>query len=72
MTLYINGAQVAQNTGVTQSYISEIERIGSHFFGGNPVSFWDGKIAQVRVYSAALTGPQVLQNFNTTRTTYGV
>jgi len=72
MTLYINGAQVAQNTGVTQSYISETERIGSHFFNGNPVSFWDGKIAQVRVYDAALTAPQVLQNFNTTRTTYGV
>jgi hypothetical protein len=72
MTLYINGAQVSQNTGVTQSYISEIERIGSHFFGGNPVSFWDGKIAQVRVYEAALTPTQVLQNFNATRATYGV
>jgi hypothetical protein len=71
MRLYINGVQVSEETEVTQSYISETERIGAHFFNGNPVSFWDGKIAQVRVYSAALTGAQVLQNFNSSRARYG-
>jgi uncharacterized repeat protein (TIGR02543 family) len=71
MRLYINGVQVSQNIGVTQSYISETERIGAHFYNGNPVSFWDGKIAQVRVYSVALTGAQVLQNFNETKARYG-
>jgi hypothetical protein len=72
MTLYINGTQVSQNTGVTQSYISEIERIGAHFFSGNPVSFWDGKIAEVRVYTEALVAEDVLANYNNTKTRYGL
>jgi hypothetical protein len=72
MRLYINGVQVSQNTGVTQSYISQTERIGAHFFGGSPVSFWDGKIAQVRVYSSALTGAEVLQNFDADRARFSL
>lgn len=71
MTLYINGVQVSQNTNVTQTYTSEVERIGSHFFSGNPVSFWDGKIAQVRVYNTALSNSNILQNFNVTKSTFG-
>jgi hypothetical protein len=72
MRLYINGVQVSENTGVTQSYVSEIERIGAHFFGGNPVSFWDGKIAEVRVYSEALAAEDVLANYDNTKTRYGL
>jgi hypothetical protein len=72
MRLYINGVQVSQNTGVTQSYISQTERIGAHFFGGNPVSFWDGKIAEVRVYTEALAAEDVLANYNNTKTRYGL
>jgi hypothetical protein len=72
MRLYINGVQVSQNTGVTLSYVSEIERIGAHFFGGNPVSFWDGKIAEVRVYTEALAAEDVLANYNNTKTRYGL
>jgi hypothetical protein len=71
MRLYINGVQVSQNTNVTQSYIRQIERIGAHF-GSSPISFWDGKIAQVRVYSSALTGAEVLQNFDADRSRYGL
>jgi hypothetical protein len=72
MRLYINGTQVSENTGVTQSYVSEIERIGAHFFSGNPVSFWDGKIAEVRVYTEALAAEDVLANYNNTKTRYGL
>jgi hypothetical protein len=72
MRLYINGIQVSQNTNVTQSYISETERIGAHFTGVNPISFWDGKIAEVRVYSQALTGNEVLTNYNNTKARYGL
>jgi len=72
MRLYINGTQVSQNTGVTQSYVSEIERIGAHFFSGNPVSFWDGKIAEVRVYTEALAAEDVLANYDNTKTRYGL
>jgi hypothetical protein len=70
MRLYINGVKISENNGVTQSYISEIERIGAHFFNGNPVSFWNGKISQIRVYEAALTDNEVLNNYNTTKSRY--
>jgi len=71
MRLYINGVEVDENTSVSQSYTSQTERIGAHFFGGNPVSFWNGKIAQVRVYSEALTESQVVANYDATKATYG-
>jgi type VI protein secretion system component VasA len=67
MRLYINGVQVSQNTSVTQSYVNEIERIGAHFFNGNPVSFWNGKIAEVRVYSEALAAEDVLANYDNSK-----
>ncbi len=70
MTLYINGAQVNQNTNVTLSYIGETLRIGSHISGGSPVSFWNGKIAQARVYNTALTAANILNNFNATKGGY--
>jgi hypothetical protein len=62
----------SSNNSVTQSYSGKTLRIGSHFSGGNPASFWNGKIAQVRVYDAALTQEQVLANFNATKARYGV
>ncbi len=70
MTLYINGSQVSQNTNVTLSYIGETLRIGSHVSGSTPVSFWNGKIAQARVYNTALTAENVLSNFNATKGGY--
>ena len=72
MRLYINGVEVDENTSVSQSYTSQTERIGAHVSGGNPVSFWNGKIAQVRVYSEALTESQVVANYDATKATYGL
>jgi hypothetical protein len=74
MVLYINGGNVnsSSNNSVTQSYSGNTLRIGSHFFNGSPVSFWNGKIAEVRVYNAALTGTEVLNNYNNTKTRYGL
>jgi hypothetical protein len=70
MTLYVNGSQVNQNTTVTQSFVGETLRIGSHVTGVTPTSFWNGKIAQVRVYNTALTAANVLNNFNATKGGY--
>ncbi len=70
MTLYINGSQVNQNTTVTQTWTSETLRIGSHVSGSTPTSFWNGKIAQVRVYNSALSAANVLTNFNATKGGY--
>lgn len=72
MTLYINGVQVNQKTSVSVSYISETLRIGAHYAGGNPVSFWSGRIAIVRIYSRALSGSEISRNFNATRGRFGV
>lgn len=72
MRLYINGVQVSQNLSVTQSYVSEIERVGAHYSGSSPVSFWDGKIAQVRIYSEALSATDVLANYDNTKATFGL
>ncbi len=71
MTLYINGVQVNQNTNVTQSFIGgETMRIGSHVTGVTPSSFWNGKIAQARVYNTALSAADILTNFNATKGGY--
>jgi hypothetical protein len=70
LTLYVNGSQVSQNTNVTQTYTSETMRIGSHVSGSTPTSFWNGKIAQVRVYNTALTAANILSNFNATKGGY--
>jgi hypothetical protein len=74
MVLYVNAGDInsSSNNSITQSYSGKTLRIGSHFSGGNPVSFWNGKIAQVRIYSEALTQEQVLANFNATKATYGL
>jgi hypothetical protein len=42
MTIYINGSQVAQTTGITQSYTAEILRIGSHVSGGGVLQLASG------------------------------
>jgi hypothetical protein len=70
MTLYINGSQVNQNTTVTESFIGETLRIGSYFSGDVPSFYWNGKIAQVRVYNTALTAANVLNNFSATKGDY--
>jgi hypothetical protein len=74
MVLYVNAGNInsSSNNSVTQSYSGNTLRIGSHFSGGSPVSFWNGKIAQVRVYDAALTEAQVIANYNATKTRYGL
>jgi hypothetical protein len=74
MVLYINGGNVnsSSNNSVTQSYSGNTLRIGSHFFNGSPVSFWNGKIAEVRVYNAALTEAQVIANYNATKARFGL
>ena len=72
MTLYIDGVQVDQKNSVSGSYIQETLRIGAHYSGGNPVSFWSGRISIARIYSRSLSGVEILRNFNATRGRFGV
>ena len=66
--LYLNGSEVVSgtntgtNTGSTTRYI-----------GGRGSSFsFNGKIPLVRVYTAALSAAQVLQNFNAQKSRFGL
>lgn len=71
MKLYVNGVEVDQNTNVTASYTAQNTFIGSHF-GVSPVSFFIGHISQVNIYTNAQTGSQILDNFNNTKSKYGI
>lgn len=72
MKLYINGVLVNTNTNVTQSYTAQNTYIGSHYFGGNPVSFWNGYISQVNIYKSELSSTQILYTFNQTKSRFGL
>jgi hypothetical protein len=70
--IYVNGAQAATvaasgtlQTGQTNQYIGKYGNAGDNY----P---FNGRIAESRVYNIALTAAQVLQNYNATRTKYGL
>jgi hypothetical protein len=70
-TLYINGVQVDQQF-TTVTYTSQNTYIGSHFFGGTPVSFWFGSIAQVKIWDGACNATTILNDYNSTKTRFGL
>lgn len=69
--LLIDGAEVA-TTSTSRTFSGGTLRLGSHESGGSPVSFWNGRIAQVRVYSGAPSTATLLANYEATRGTFGV
>jgi len=71
MVLYIDGVAVSTSTGVTARHPgSQNFRIGAHESAGNPVSFWNGGIAQVRIYDGALSAAEVTANFDATKAAF--
>ncbi len=66
-TIYVNGTQVAQQTGLTGTISTNTTGLylGAHGPGTN--FFLNGKIAESRVYNRALTAAEVLQNYNATK-----
>ena len=72
---YYDGVSQTINTtaaGWFNSVASNTLQVGAMDRGssGNNYDPWNGKIAQVRVYSSALTAAQVLQNYNATKTNF--
>jgi hypothetical protein len=70
--IYVNGVQVASvnasgtlNTGQTNQYI------GKYGDAGNNYPF-NGRIGESRVYNIALSAAQVLQNYNATKSRFGL
>jgi hypothetical protein len=71
-TIYINGTQITQstgagavNTGQTNQYIGKYGNAADNY----P---FNGRIAESRVYNIALSAAQVVQNYNATKTKYGL
>jgi hypothetical protein len=74
---YRNGVFIQTDTNGNQPLksVTTAITIGADFDGGNPDTLtrsYDGTIPNVRLYSRPLTAAEVLQNFNATRTTYGI
>jgi len=68
---YLNGSLVNSNTTdfLTVDFTSATTYVGDHY---NSDYQFDGDIAEVRMYDTALDSTEVSQNFNATRSKYGV
>jgi len=75
---YRNGVFVSPSVTSANTVLKTVTTaitIGADYDGGNPDTLtrnYDGTIPNVRLYSRPLTAAEVLQNFNATRTTYGL
>lgn len=75
-TIYVNGRQIAQATGLTGTITYDnggqsIGRYGGHT-GGAHGYYFTGSIAVTRFYNRALTQAEVKQNFNAQKTRFGL
>ena len=70
---YINGASIGSVNHTLNSILNTPSNlyIGS-YNGGEYAQWMNGRIGITRLYNAALSDSQVLQNFNANRTTYGL
>jgi len=68
-SIYINGNLVAGPSAFSWNAVSSNAQLGRQTTG---VEYWKGSIAQALVYSRNLNSSEVLQNFNATRSRYGL
>ena len=78
LTLYSNGVAISTTASVTQSYNSVNSQplyLGAIFegSGGASTKYLNGRISNARIYKGkALTEAEIQQNFNATRSRYGI
>ena len=77
--LYVNGSQVATRADPYTGSVTNAQElwIGRSAFtagGSSPTGSYQytGDIGQIFIYNAVLTSTQILQNYNSTRATYGL
>lgn len=71
LKLYENGSLVRTGTSYTTNIINP--NVNIQIGRGIPTNYyWGGNIGEVQIYNTALTAAQVSQNFNATRSKYGV
>lgn len=66
-TIYLNGVQIAQTTGITGTISTNATGLFIGAYGPGTGYFLNGKIAQSRIYNKALTASEILQNYNSTQ-----
>ncbi len=73
-TVYINGVQRYQQTGLTGTIpTGNINQyIGKFGDAANNYYLFNGRIGESRVYNIALSAAQVLQNYNATKGKFGL
>ena len=74
ISLYVNGSFVSSTSGTFTSDVDSIgvvPRIGNGLNGISNRPF-KGNIAQVSIYNKALTASEIQQNFNATRSRFGI
>lgn len=71
--LYKNGVQSGNPTGQTNLPTNTSRTVNSiGTTSGNYREFWKGNIAQLRIYNRALSATEVGQNYNATRSRFGL
>jgi hypothetical protein len=74
-TCYVNGVQVAQQTGLTGTISTNSSGMSIGAYGGYSGAhsyFFNGSIGMTKVYNKALTAAEVMNNFNASRGRYGL
>lgn len=70
---YVNGVQQSTTTHSFTSILNTSANLYLGSYNGGEYSQWfNGKIGITRLYSSALTSSQVLQNYNTDKSKYGL
>ena len=73
IALYLNGNSVGSNSHSFTSIKNTTSSLYTGSFNGGQFSQWlNGRMGIVRMYNSALTGSQVLQNFNADKSKYGL
>jgi len=70
LIVYINGVEVGRRAQIGTSLDASSLRIGTYRDNNN--RWWVGNISSISMYNKALTVQEVLQNFNATRSRFGV
>jgi hypothetical protein len=71
--LYRNGVIDIATTGpVTISYSAQVVSVGTRVFNGTYQYPWNGRISNALIYNRALTATEVLQNYNSTKSRFGL
>ena len=73
ITIYRNGIGVTSSTAISSSFQNRNSSIFLGYTYNNFASnYWNGQVGSLSIYNRALTDEEVLQNYNATKTRFGI